>query len=325
MSTVLKVGILSLLSLFAASTVHAQKAISIGKAVNDDNEISINDIEGVKGAIEISDTLQGWTVNWVGEFKGAQASYSNWSNGGVNTISVTGTTGFSTLYRNGGFGYGLNIDLRYGLSYIANQGKRKINDILAINNRFTYLFGQDNVLTAFANINFTTQFDQGYNYLPEKDANVIAELRPIDRELISEFMAPAYFSQIAGFGYLPIPALTFTAGLAIKETFVLNNALSAVYGLEPGDNFRFEPGFSFGIQFEGEVMKNVHIYSSVETFTNFNRALDRTDVTFSTEIEGSINDYLSMSFQFVSIYDDDFSKQLQIKQVLAAGLTFTFL
>lgn len=325
MTRIFKIGILTLLSLFSVSNLQAQKAISIGKAVNDDDALSINDIKDVKDAISISDTLKGWEVIWTGGFKGAQASYSNWSNGGVNTISVTGTSGFSALYREDAFGYALNIDFKYGLSYIDNQGKRKINDRLAINNRFTYLFGADNSWTAFANINFNTQFDQGYNYLPEKEAHVLAEIRPIDRTLISEFMAPAYFSQIAGLGYLPTSSLTFTAGLAVKETFVLNNLLSAVYGLEPGDNFRFEPGFSLGIQFEGSIMENLHIASSIETFTNFNRALDRTDVTFNTEIIGSINNYLSMTFQFVSIYDDDFSEQLQIKQLLAAGLTFTFL
>src|SRR5699024_4711254 len=157
------------------------------------------------------------------------------------------------------------------------------------------------------------QFDQGFDY---SDDNKI---------LISEFMAPAYFTQIVGLAYIPSDILSFNAGLALKETFVLNDSLSTVYGLAEGDNFRFEPGFSLNIEFEKEILKNVTLKTSVESFTNINRPIRRTDLFFNTELIGSINDYLNMSFQFVAVYDDDFSKQLQIKQVLAAGLSFTLL
>ncbi len=282
--------------------------------VNPDNSISVEDIQRIKNVIIVSDTLQGWNVNWIGNFKGAQAAYNNWSNGGVNTISATGSSLFNAMYRNGRFAYALSTDLRYGISYIGGEGTRKINDKIAVNNKFSHLFGGDSLWTFFANINFTTQFDEGFNY----DA-------PEGSELISEFMAPAYFTQIAGLGYLPTPALSFSAGLALKETFVLNDSLSTVYGLTPGDNFRFEPGFSLGIQFEKSIMENVKIISSLESFTNIKRPLERTDVFFNAELIGAINDFLSMSFQFVAIYDDDFSEQLQIKQVLAAGLSFTLL
>ncbi|HLR31883.1 MAG TPA: hypothetical protein VK074_05300, partial [Fodinibius sp.] len=123
----------------------------------------------------------------------------------------------------------------------------------------------------------------------------------------------------------PSDYLSIQAGLALKETFVMNDSLSTDYGLVPGDNFRFEPGYSLGITFEKEIMTNVKLMSSIETFTNLQRHIDRTDVIFSNELVGKINDFLNMSLQFVTIYDDDFSSKLQVKQVLSAGLSVTFI
>ena len=315
MHKISKILFTAALALLTATTAaQSQKAISISRVVNDDNDISVEDINQVNSTIIVSDTLVGWQVDWVGAFKGAQAAYSNWSNGGVNTISVTGSSLFNAMYRAGRFAYALSTDLRYGLSHIDNEGTRKINDKISINNKFSQLFGADSLWTIFANINFTTQFDKGFDYSEEDN--------PI---LISEFMAPAYFTQIVGVGYLPTESLSFTSGLALKETFVLNDSLSTVYGLAPGDNFRFEPGFALGIQFEKEIFENVKLLTSLESFTNIKRSFSRTDIFFNAELIGEINDFLNMSFQFAAIYDDDFSEQLQIKQVLAAGLTFTLL
>ena len=307
--------ILSTIFVLTAVNVKAQEATAISELVNDDEEITAREISKINETIIISDTLVGWDYNWVGGANGSQAAYNNWSQGGVNTISVTGSTVFNALYRQGRYGYGFSTNLKYGKARIDGQGTRKTDDRIAINNKFSYLF-TDERWNAFANINFSTQFDQGFDYDVEDDEDAI---------LISEFFAPAYFTQIAGIGYVPADYFTAEAGLAMKETFVLNDSLSTRYGLDAGDNFRFEPGFAFAVGFEKEVVKNLKLVSTVETFSNLQRSMDRTDITFSNELIGKINDFLNMSFQFVAIYDDDFNNQAQIKQVLSAGISFSLL
>jgi hypothetical protein len=306
--------ILSALLLLSYNS-RAQEAIAIDQIVNSDEEITVRDISKVNQAIIISDTLNGWDYSWVGGLNGSQASYSNWSQGGVNTISVTSSTVFDALYRNGRYGYGLSTNLKYGKARIAGDGARKTDDRIAINNKFSYRFA-DERWNAFANINFSTQFDQGFDYDVADDEDGI---------LISEFFAPAYFTQIAGIGYVPNDYFTADAGLAMKQTVVLNDSLSTRYGLNTGDNFRFEPGYALGVGFEKEIFKNLELISSLETFTNLQRHIDRTDITFTNELIGTINKFLNMSLQFVVVYNDDFSKQAQIKQVLSAGLSFSIL
>ncbi len=311
----IKISLLLFITFFFVSELQAQEAIAISNLVKNDEAISAEDISRINDQVIISDTLRGWNQTWVANLNGAQAAYDNWSQGGVNTISVTASTVYNAMYRKDRFGYAFSTNLKYGKARIADEGTRKTDDRLAINNKFSYRFA-DERWNAFANLNFSTQFDQGFDYsVPEGE----------DPVLISEFFSPAYFTQIAGIGFVPASYFTVEGGLAMKQTIVLEEELTTRYGLPEGENFRFEPGYSFALGFEKEVFKNLRLVSSVETFTNLQRHIDRTDVYFSNELVGRINDFLNMSFQFVAIYDEDFNREVQLKQVLSAGVSVNIL
>lgn len=295
--------------------VLGQEAIEISRILEDDKDISIRDMSRVNRKVVVSDTLRGWNLRWFGGFNGAQAAYRNWSHGGTNTISITATNVFNVYYRKDRFAYALATNFRYGKARLEKKGTRKTDDRFAINNKFSYLF-QDENWSAFGNLNFSTQFDKGYKYnVPEGE----------DPRLISKFFAPAYFTQIVGISYAPAGFFNAEAGLALKETIVSDTALSTRYGLDPGQTLRFEPGYSLALNFQKEIFTNVKLISNVETFTNLQEQFSSTDVSFSNEVIGRINDFMNMSFQFVLIYDEDFSKKVQLKQVLSAGVSFNIL
>lgn len=179
----------------------------------------------------VSDTLRGWDFNWVGGFNGAQAAYNNWSQGGVNTISVTASTVFNLRYRKDRFAYALSTNLKYGKARLEGDETRKTDDKIAINNKFSFLF-EDDRWSAFANINFATQFDRGFDY------DVPDGTPPI---LLSRFFAPAYFTQIGGIAFNPTDYFAAEGGLALKETIVTDTRLSQRYGLGAGENFVLSP------------------------------------------------------------------------------------
>ena len=295
-----------------AFPVFGQDAIEISEMLKADNDISVRDMSRINRKVVVADSLQGWQVSWVGGLNGAQAAYNNWSQGGVNTISVTASTVYNMKYRKNKFAYALTTNLKYGKAKLEGQGTRKTDDRIAVNNKFSYLFGDDR-WSAFGNINFNTQFDQGFDYSNDPP------------QLISKFFAPAYFTQIGGIAFSPVDYFSAEAGLAMKETIVSDTTLSTRYGLDAGDTFRFEPGYSVALNFEKEIFSHVRLISSVETFTNMQRHIDNTDVNFSNEMIGKINDFMNMSLQFVMIYDSDYSRKVQVKQVLSAGLSFSIL
>lgn len=306
-----------LLSIFMAigiaTSALAQEAIEISDMLSEDDEISAEDIGRINRSLEVSDTLSGWDYDLVGELDGSQAAYENWSQGGVNTITVTGATVFNLLYRKDNFSYAFSTNLKYGKARLENDGNRKTDDRIAVNNKFSYLF-EDDRWSAFGNINFATQFDRGFDYGD-----------PDNPELISRFFAPAYFTQIVGIAFQPASSFSAEAGMALKQTIVTEDQLSPRYGLNEGDNFRFEPGYSVSMNYSDEIYENVELSSSVETFTNLQKQITSTDVSFSNELTGKINDSLDTTLEFVMIYDDDYSKRAQIKQVLSVGFSFNLL
>lgn len=311
------IPILFILSFLFLSVTQAfgQEAIEISELLEDERDISIRDMSRINRKVVVADSLEGWQLDWVGGLNGAQASYDNWSQGGVNTISVTASTVFNAKFRKNRFAYALATNLKYGKARLEGEGTRKTDDRIAINNKFSYLFNDDR-WSAFGNINFSTQFDEGFDYkVPDGEAPI----------LISKFFAPAYFTQIAGIAYNPVDYFTAEAGLALKETIVADTRLSERYGLDPGEKFRFEPGYSLAFNFEKNMFSNVRLISAVETFTNLQRHIDNTDINFSNELIGKINDFMNMSLQFVVIYDSDFSRKVQVKQVLSVGLSYSIL
>jgi len=274
----------------------------------------VHNLQAQESDLVPDDTLRGWDVNWVANLNGSQATYSNWSKGGVNSISVVGSSQFTGVYRKRDFSYGLRVRTNYGQARIQDEGVRKTDDRISLRNRFLYdLGGEDHIdFSLFGNINFESQFADGFDYGAGPEGEDV---------LISSFMAPAYLTQNAGLAYVPDDRFAIEVGLGLKQTIVSDRELSTRYGLDEGDRFFNEAGFTFGVRYETSIMENVTYSGYVETFSNLNRSLKRTDVNFSNRLVGRINDYLNMTLQFDLIYDDDFSDEIQLSQVLSAGLS----
>jgi hypothetical protein len=263
-------------------------------------------------AISVPDTLKGWNQKWVAGLNGSQAAYNNWSKGGVSSLSGTGSSVLSLLYRKDQFAYGFRTNLKYGQSNIKGQGVRKTDDLISIRNRFTYTFEEDGTLSAYGVVGFKTQFDRGYKF-DEKVAG--------GDSLISNFMAPAYINEGVGLAYAPTKSFIFEAGLGLKQTIIKDGDLSPNYGMKKGDTFRAEGGLTTGISFEKQIAENILYNSSLETFTNFLIPISETDVAWGNELVGQINRVVSATFQFEMRYDNDFSSKVQLKQVLSAGVS----
>lgn len=264
--------------------------------------------------ITVSDTLSGWNYNWVAGLNGSQASYSNWAKGGVNNISGNAHSTITGKYRDGRFSYGALLGTRYGKSKIEDGGARKTDDLILIKNRFLYdLAEEESDYSIFGDIDFRTQFDRGFEYGEGPDGGDI---------LISRFMSPAYFSQSAGLAYVPNDIYSFKAGLGMKQTIVTDDDLETLYGLDEGSTVRNEAGLTLGASYEQAIVDNFLLSSSLETFTNLNAPVSSTDVYFSNQFTGKINDFMNASLRVDLVFDDDFSEEIQVLQVFSLGVSF---
>lgn len=265
--------------------------------------------------VAIPDSLDGWDLSWVAGLNGSQAAYSNWSQGGINNLAFTGNSAYTAAYKKERFAYIFELNTRYGQTKIEGEGVRKTDDRLSVRNRFLYDLGADRQsdFKLFGNINFRTQFAKGYEYGEAPDGSDI---------FISEFMAPGYLSENAGLAYVPSDNFSLETGLGLQQTFVQNESLSTLYGLDEGDTFRNEAGLTFAVAYDRTLGTNLSLSSSLEMFTNLNKAISSTDVFVTNQFTGKINDFMNASLRLDFIYDDDYSKELQVAQVLSVGVSF---
>lgn len=272
-------------------------------------------ISKAQDSITFPEDLEGWDASWSVGVSGSQASYSNWAQGGVNNIAATGRTTFTTVYSKNKFTYGFLFHSRFGKTKVQDDGVRKIDDRLFILNRFLYDLGDDDSeFKLFSNIKMRTQFDDGFDYGSGEDGSDLK---------ISGFLAPAYFNQDAGLAYIPNERLSVEAGLGLQQTFVRDRQLGPTYGLNEGERWRSEAGFTIGSGFKTEFATNLTYSGTLNTFTAFGKSIKSTDIQISNTIAGKINSFMNASLSLDFIYDDDFSNELQIAQVLSLGVLFT--
>jgi hypothetical protein len=233
----------------------------------------------------------------------------------VNNIAVSGNSVLRSYYRDGKFSYGFLINTRYGKTRIDGEGTRKTDDRFSIRNRFLYDLGTSGYFSLYGNLNFRTQFDRGFEYGEEADDPDL---------LISNFLSPAYISENVGLLYTPGDHFSFESGLGFQQTIVTDESVleNNRYGLPEGDNFRNQAGISLGATYQQNIASNIVMSSSAESFTSLNQSISSTDVFFSNEFIGNINDFINTSLRFEIAYDDDFSKELQIRQSITVGISF---
>lgn len=265
--------------------------------------------------VQAQDSLQTapekWQNSWNIGLNGSQASYNNWSKGGVSSLSGTATSVYKAAYKSGAFSYFFENNMKYGQIKNDGQQMQKTDDQILIRNRFDYHLSHQAAI--IGNINFQTQFAAGFDGTGDT------------RVKISDAFAPAYLQENVGIAFTPDDNFNAQAGLGLKQTIVTIDGLQSLYGVKADENLRFEAGINLGINFSKDIAENVSLTSSLESFSNLMRSLASTDFIFRNELTGKINKNLSTNFQFSVMYDDDFSKDLQIKQVLSVGFVLNLL
>lgn len=257
---------------------------------------------------DTTETPNKWAKTWVIGINGSQASYNNWSQGGVSSVSGAASSVYENTYTNQKFVYKFVKNFKYGQIRNEGQDLQKTDDQILIRNSFEYKLTA--ISSLIGNVNFQSQFAPGYDTAADT------------RIKISDFFAPAYINE--NIGYALTPGKTFNAqiGAGLKQTIVSISGLETLYGVKEGEQIRFEAGLNVGISFTKTLAPNVNLNSQFESFSNLQVSLKSTDFIFRNEITGKINDFMNTNFQFAVMYDDDFSDELQVKQVLSVGITW---
>ncbi len=266
------------------------------------------------------DSLQRWNVSLMSILNGSQAAYSNWTQGGLNTIAVTTVLDGKAERQTPNWNQTHSLRMAYGLVKQDTLALRKADDIIRLETSLRYLGeGFFRHLRPTVAVGFRSQFTSGYSYdkNPFKDGR-----KPPVR--VSDFFAPATLTQAVGLTYQPSDWFKQRFGLGGKQTIVAARSLRPLYSLSLDKLARVEAGLESRTDVDAEVAENIRIISSLALFAAFNRP-DMPDITWDNEIKMKVNSWLTTNLQGSLLFDRDQSTQPQLKEVLSVGISITLI
>lgn len=275
--------------------------------------------------VNLDDTLNSnWKFKAVGRLNGTSASFSNWNAGGQNSISWIALFDAQANYKKNKLRWENGMNLAYGQNKILVNSWAKTDDIISMFSKVGYQITKS-LDVALLN-DFKSQFDLS---------------RDPDGNLLSKFMAPGYLINALGVEYKPNNQFQiFASPFTSKLTFVNDLSLSqqGAFGIAPGESVRREFGAFVKFLYNDEIAKNVTFKGKLELFSNYLNKPENIDVNVEALFNFKINKWLSASWSFNMIYDDDIDisvldngvqvakgPRAQIKNVLGIGLSYSFI
>jgi len=284
-----------------------------------------------------------WKVNGDVSLMFTQSSFTNWAPGGENSVTLNGFFNFYAGYTKGLSKWENFLGLAYGQSKTGDIDWRKSED--KIDFQSTYGLKAADKWYYTANLNFKSQFAEGYNY-HDDDPNLAPEK-------ISNFMAPGYISAGLGMEYQPADYISFYLApitarwIIVRDQTLANNGSFGVkkaeYEYNPvdsvlvikteGETVRQEFGAYFRLLFTKDIMKNVNVSTKLELFSDYTRKAGNIDVNWDTMINLTVNEWINANFGFQLVYDNDtpimdkdggIGPRTQFRETLSVGLAYKF-
>ena len=253
-----------------------------------------------------------WQKEMIGSLSFSQAHFDNWSTGGENTFAHQFDLGGKLINNSDQYTWTNTGKIAFGNSKIGDAKAKKTIDELRVESLLTYLwkFQPDPYLS----LKGETQLAPGYVY----NENIKTQ--------VSAFLDPAYFTQSAGFIYVPMEELSVRFGAAVKET--ITKDFPTPYADDPKtdeiETTKIEPGIESVIAFSRKISENTLINSTIDLFNNFS-GFNSTDVRWDTDITTQITKFINVKFNIKLFYDEDISIKRQLNQSLLFGISYTLL
>lgn len=261
-----------------------------------------------------------WEADLRATLSASQASYSNWTEGGVSTLASTALLAGKAVRTTPNWTQTFESRLGIGVVKQDTLNLRKAEDVIRLTATVAYrgegFFRSFNPTAA---VGIRTQFAPGFNY----EANPFNDGRdpPV---MVSDWFSPATFTQSLGLTYGSDWGFRQRLGVALKETVVLIQDFRTLYGVDNSDPIRFQLGVESFTEVDKEVLENVLLKSSLGLFAAFNQE-ELPDMLWENIIVMKVNEWLSADLEFVALFDRDLSDRIQLKEALSIGFSFVII
>ncbi len=261
-----------------------------------------------------------WKKSLSTRLSATQASFSNWAEGGLNALALSGAVNGTFERISPSWRQLYDVRLTLGVVKQDTLEVRKAEDLIRLAASLQYRGdGFFSLFNPTMSADLRTQFAPGYNYTK----NPFGDGRPPPVK-VSDLLSPAILNQALGLTYQPDGWFLQRLGVGAKETIVLIERLRTLYGLKPDQAVRFEMGFESRTELNRELFENVRLKSRLGLFAAFNKP-DLPDMLWENLLEMQVNSWLGTSLEVVALYDRDVSSEVQLKEVFSLGITIKLL
>lgn len=243
-----------------------------------------------------------------------QTSFSeNWAGGGVGSVALNGFLYGTALYKKDRITWRNELQLLYGVVNQEDQGTRKTIDRIFMDSKLGYeLTPKWNM---YSSLSLLTQFAPGYNFNADGS-----------RDLISDFMAPAFITSSWGFEFVPndwfwLRLGPFSPRLTIVNSDRIAQNVPENYGVPIGENVRTEwLAFQMTAEVDKNFGDNLNIKARYNLFANYETLeADKIDHFLEVIATSQVTKFLDVTFALNMIYDTDQVDDVQLSQLFGVG------
>lgn len=262
---------------------------------------------------QVPDSIDGWFPSSEIALNISQISFTNWSQGGQNSLTwaVIGNNGL--LYKYGTWLKRSTLKLAYGRTKISGEESRVNDNEFFLETVLSKEIGW--VVDPYFSNNIRTPIAPGYDYTGPEPVQIVG------------FFDPGYVTQSIGFTYNYVTGLHLRAGFAVQEIFT--NRFRERYTDDPEtpdevEAFRYETGIETAADADYNFGEQFNIKSSLRLFTRFEN-MDIWDVRWDNIITAKINNFINVNFNVLLVHDIKQTRRTQLKEVLQLGIFYRIL
>ncbi len=240
----------------------------------------------------------------------SQISFTNWSQGGENSLTWSVFGDFGLKYVKDSLVVNNNLKISYGKTKNGDENYKTNNNEIYLETVMLYRMGWQ--IDPYLSNTVRTVITKGFDY---------SKPDPVP---ISNFFDPGYITQSIGFSYNKIEGFNTRLGIAIQEVFT-NKYRN--YSDKPDtqtdiEAFKFETGVESVSETKFSLQENLLLTSKLRLFTRFEH-IDVWDIRFDNTIVAKITSLVNVNFNVLMIYEKSQSLKTQLKEALQLGITYT--
>ena len=266
---------------------------------------------------------EGWSHKGLAGVNLSQTSFTNWSEGGENTVAYNIYLNGSLNYQKDKLSWTNDLSANYGQNYTDETNWRKSIDNLNFASKLGHQINEKFYYAAL--LDFKSQLADGYKYY-DNDS----------KELISKLLTPSYLNVSVGIDYKPNSNLAiYYSPVAGKLTMVTDTLLSEAYGIDAGKYVKPQLGSIFKVNANYSFFEDrLTVKSVLDLFTAYDDSFGMVDVNWDVLIGYNLTKLLTLTFQSTLKYDDDIKTfdseknqhgaKVQFKEIVGLGLSYKF-